>query len=107
MARKQDQTESTPKRSTSNRYASKKAYFARNQNGAISKKNKARRARRATRRKEYWATPEGVARKAAKMNTSVKVAGREQWHKARDVRRRERQLAEQQAKAVETQQNQN
>jgi hypothetical protein len=105
MPRKQDQTEDKPKRSTSSRYASKKAYFARNTNGAITKKNKARKLTRAKRRKTYWATPESVARKAAKLNTPGKVAGREQWHKDRDARRRERRLAEQQAKTLEAQQN--
>jgi hypothetical protein len=83
------------KSSGKNRYASKKAYFARNVNGAISKRHKANRAASAAKRKAYWASEVGQARKAAKMNTPEKQAKKAASLKARDARRRERKLAEQ------------
>ena len=79
------------------RYASKKNYFARNANGAISKRNKARRLTAAERRKKYWATEAGQARKAAKVNTPEKVKARAASKVARNARRRERKLEEQKA----------
>lgn len=83
-----------PKKSkgTSGRYASKKAYFARNANGAISNKNKARRAARRKRRADYWATPEGQNRKFEKMNTKAKIEARAASLEARNARRRQRKL---------------
>jgi len=79
------------------RYASKKAYFTRNSNGAISQKNKARRAAAAAKLKAYWATDAGQARKEAKMNTSEKVKARAAAKVARKERRRLRMLEEQKA----------
>jgi hypothetical protein len=84
------------------RYASKKAYFARNANGAISKRNKARRLAAAERRKKYWATEAGQARKAAKVNTPAKIKAREEAKVARAARRRQRQLEEQKAAREQT-----
>ncbi len=86
-----------PAKSSKNRYASKKAYFARNANGAISKKNKARRDAAAAKRKAYWASPEGQDRKVEKMNTPEKVKARAAAKVARDARRRQRLLESQKA----------
>lgn len=84
-----------PLKSKGNRYASKKAYFARNTNGAISKKNKARRAAAAAKRKAYWDTLPGRARKEAKMNTPEKVKARAAAKVSQKERRRQRMLEEQ------------
>jgi hypothetical protein len=80
------------------RYASKKNYFARNKDGAVSNRNRDRRLVKAKRRADYWATPAGIARKVAKLNTPEKLAKREKSLKARAARRRETRLAEQRAK---------
>lgn len=87
----------TNKGSGKSRYASKKAYFARNKDGAITKRHKANRAARAKRRAEYWASTEGQNRKFEKMNTPEKLKQAEAWKVARAARRRERKLAEQKA----------
>jgi hypothetical protein len=82
------------------RYASKKNYFARNKDGAVSNRNRDRRLATAKRRAAYWATVAGKARKFAKMNTPEKLAAKAKSLKARDARRRERKLAEQHAKSA-------
>lgn len=84
-----------PQKSTSKRYASKKAYFARNANGALTKKHKQARMAADALRAEYWKSPEGQQRKWEKMNTPEKLAKRDLWKRNRDQRRRERQMAEQ------------
>lgn len=90
------------KSSGKTRYASKKAYFTRNSNGVVSKRNKARRTAAAAKRKAYWSSPDGQARKEAKMNTPKKIKARAAAKVARASRRRERQLAEQKAARAET-----
>jgi hypothetical protein len=101
MRQNQNQSEnalgSQPKSSSKSRQASKKAYFARNANGAISNRNRDKGLARRKRRAEYWASPEGRARKAEKMSAPDKVARRAASLKARDARRRERKMAEQKA----------
>lgn len=94
-----------PKKSkgTSGRYASKKAYFARNANGALSSRNKARRAAKHKRRADYWATSEGQSRKFEKMNTPEKLAKKETAKTARDLRRRQRKLEAQKAEQSQPQ----
>lgn len=57
--------------------------------------NKARRAAAAEKRASYWKSPEGQARKAEKMNTPEKIQKREDSKIARNQRRRERALLEQ------------
>ena len=94
-----------PMKSGKTQYASKKAYFARNANGVVSKRNKARRAAAAAKRKAYWNGPDGQARKDAKMNTPEKIKARAAAKVARASRRRERQLAEQKAAREQTLQN--
>ena len=103
-----DQTNDAPAKalkSGKTRRVSKKAYFARNANGAISKKNKMRRFASAAKRKAYWNGPDGQARKDAKMNTPEKIKARAAAKVARASRRRERQLAEQKAAREQTLQN--
>lgn len=96
---------SKPMKSGKSRYASKKNYFARNANGAISKRHKATRAAAAAKRKDYWDSPVGKARKEAKMSTPEKIAARAASKVARDARRRERKMAEQKAAREQTLQN--
>jgi len=84
------------------RYVSKKNYFARNKDGAISNRNRARRLARVARRKVIWTSIAGKARKFAKMNTPEKLAKQAKSKTARAARRRERRLAEQHAKSVVT-----
>lgn len=67
------------------RGASKKAYHS--QGPMILARNVARRAKRVARRKAYWNSPEGKARKFEKMNTPVKLKKLEAWKLARDARR--------------------
>jgi len=82
----------TPKNA---RYASKKNYFSRNKDGAVSKRNRDRRLARVARRAAYWKTTAGQARKFAKLNTLEKTAKAAKRKVARDARRRDRKLAEQ------------
>jgi hypothetical protein len=94
-------TDSKPVKAPKNaRYASKKNYFSRNKDGAVSNRNRDRRLARAARRKSVWATAAGKARKFAKMNTPEKLAKQARNLKARDARRRERKLAEQHANSA-------
>ena len=88
------------KSSGRSRQASKKLYFARNKDGAISKRHKANQAARSKRRAEYWASPAGKQRKFDKMTTPEKQKKQAAAKIARNNRRRERRLAEQQAKTV-------
>ena len=78
------------KGSGKSRYASKKAYFARNKDGAISNKNRDKGLARRKRRAEYWASPAGQARKEKKWNTKEKIEKRAKALLARDARRRQR-----------------
>jgi hypothetical protein len=68
------------------RGASKKLYYAKGPSQLA--KNQAKAATRVARRKAYWASTAGMARKFEKMNTPVKLAKREKSKKARDERRR-------------------
>ena len=82
------------------KYASKKNYFSRNKDGAVSHRNRDRRLAKVARRAAYWATPAGKARKFEKMNTPEKAAKAVKSKQNRDARRRERKLAEQSVKAA-------
>jgi len=89
MPKRQESEKSvTPKRSSGSRRASKKAYYAKGPSQLA--KNKASAARRVIRRKAYWMSEEGKARKFAKMNTPEKLVKREKWRLARAARRRDR-----------------
>lgn len=74
------------------RYQSKKNYFSRNVNGAISNRNRDRRLLRRKRRADYWATAAGQSRKFEKMNTPVKLKRAADNKTARDFRRHQRKL---------------
>ena len=96
MAQRQKNEQSvTPKKSSGRKGASKKAYYAKGP--AQLAKNQAAAAKRVARRKAYWMSPEGQARKFAKMNTPAKLKKIENWKLARDARRRDRKETARQA----------
>ena len=90
-----DDEQPKPTKTKGSRYASKKNYFARNVGGAISNRHKATRKAAAEKRKAYWATEVGQARRSAKMNTEAKLAKREASLQARNKRRLHRRLENQ------------
>lgn len=57
--------------------------------------NKKRRLQAAEKRRSYWKSPEGQARKEAKMNTPEKIQKRADSKVARAERRRQRVIMEQ------------
>ena len=84
---RQDSEQSvTPKKSSKSRGASKKAYYAKGPTQLA--RNQLMASRRVTRRKTYWMSEEGKARKFAKMNTPEKLKALEKWKLAREQRRR-------------------
>ena len=94
-------------KSSGSKNASKKNYFSRNKDGVLTKKRKERRAEVVKKRKAYWVSPEGEARKEAKMNTPEKIEKRKLSKMARHQRRVERQLAEQTASREDARQKPN
>lgn len=86
MGQRRDSEQSvTPKKSSGSKGASKKAYAAKGPSQLA--KNQTAAAKRVARRKAYWASPAGQARKFEKMNTPEKLAKIEKWRVARTARR--------------------
>jgi hypothetical protein len=83
--KRDDEQSATPKKSSGSRNASKKAYAAK---GPMQlARNRAAADRRVARRRTYWESPAGQARKFAKMNTPEKLEKHNLWVLARDARR--------------------